>query len=110
MRVPIAIFTDYNIRLKKRATRVDLSNPHVFNGRMKSLEKAFLSVGGQSKLAKSIGIAPQVVNNWVRRGNVPAEYCPAIERATNGLVCCEDLRPDVDWVVLRCRSDCKEAD
>ena len=68
---------------------------------MNSLEKAFVSVGGQSRLAKSIGVAPQVVNNWARRGNVPAEYCPAIERATNGHVRCEDLRPDVDWAVLR---------
>lgn len=44
---------------------------------------------------------PQVVGNWRHRG-VPAEYCPAIERATRGTVRCEDLRPDIDWAVLRC--------
>ena len=48
---------------------------------------------------------------WKKRGNVPAEYCPAIERATRAkaqeqgddslIVTCEDLQPDVDWKVLR---------
>lgn len=37
----------------------------------------------------------------------PAEYCPSIERATDGQVRCEDLRPDVDWSVLR-NSDCHD--
>lgn len=32
---------------------------------------------------------------------VPAERCPAIERATGGAVRCEELRPDVDWSALR---------
>lgn len=57
--------------------------------------------GGQSALAKAIGVVPQVVNNWLRRGNVPAEYCPAIEKATSGKVTCEQLRADVDWAYLR---------
>lgn len=52
-------------------------------------------------LAKRLGIAPQVVNNWKRRGRVPADYCPAIERVTGEKVRCEDLRPDVDWAYLR---------
>jgi DNA-binding transcriptional regulator YdaS (Cro superfamily) len=36
---------------------------------------------------------------WKARGKVPAEHCPAIERATG--VRCEELRPDVPWEVLR---------
>jgi DNA-binding transcriptional regulator YdaS (Cro superfamily) len=32
---------------------------------------------------------------------VPAERCPAIERATGGAVRCEELRPDVDWSAVR---------
>ena len=28
-------------------------------------------------------------------------YCMAIEAATKGVVRCEDLRPDVNWSVLR---------
>ena len=31
----------------------------------------------------------------------PAEICIEIERASNGKVRCEDLRPDVDWSYLR---------
>ena len=47
----------------------------------------------------------QTVCNWSLRGNVPAEHCPAIERATKGAVRCEDIRPDVDWAVLRNSSE-----
>ncbi|NPI99188.1 transcriptional regulator, partial [Escherichia coli] len=36
---------------------------------------------------------------------LPAERCPAIERATRGEVLCEELRPDIDWSYLR-RSAC----
>ena len=78
-------------------------NPHVFIIRaVKTLDKAIQVAGSQAGLARSIGVAQQVVNNWIKRGNVPAEYCPRIERATAGAVRCEDLRPDVDWAVLRC--------
>lgn len=53
-------------------------------------------------LAAAIGIAPSVVSQWkngVRR--VPLDHCPAIERASNGLIRCEELRPDFDWAYLR---------
>jgi DNA-binding transcriptional regulator YdaS (Cro superfamily) len=64
--------------------------------------------GGSTSFAKLIGAKPQQVSNWRVRG-VPVEQCIAIERATKGAVRCEDLRPDVDWAVLR-NSDCpKEA-
>lgn len=75
---------------------------HVFIIRaMKAIQRAIDISGSQSALAKSIGCAPQVVNNWLRRESIPAEHCPAIERATSGAVRCEDLRPDVDWAYLR---------
>ncbi len=53
-------------------------------------------------LAETIGISPVLVSQW-RNGHrpIPAERCPAIERATGGAVRCEELRPDVDWSVLR---------
>lgn len=50
---------------------------------------------GPSKLAAAIGVRANVVTNWASRGNVPAEHCPAIERATG--VRCETLRPDICW-------------
>ncbi len=57
-------------------------------------------------LARALGVRQVMVSQW-RRGikQVPAERCPAIERATGGAVRCEDLRPDVDWAYLRA-TDC----
>ena len=57
----------------------------------------------QSSLSAKLGMKNSVlVNQWVNGvRQVPAERCPAIERATDGAVRCEDLRPDVDWGVLR---------
>jgi DNA-binding transcriptional regulator YdaS (Cro superfamily) len=55
--------------------------------------------GSQSKLARAIGAHSQLVWQWssgVRP--VPANQCPAIERATAGACTCEQLRPDVRWV------------
>jgi len=64
-------------------------------------------VGGQAALARILGVKPPSVNQWVKADRpVPAERCPAIEKATGGAVRCEDLRPDVDWAYLRA-SDCE---
>lgn len=65
--------------------------------------------GDNASLAKALGVSPVVVSQW-RTGarQVPAERCPAIERATGGVVRCEDLRPDVDWAFLR-STDCSVA-
>ena len=66
------------------------------------IAKACELVGGQSKLASALNVTPPTVNQWVHAGRpIPAERCPAIERLTDGLVRCEDLRPDVDWAYLR---------
>lgn len=67
----------------------------------------YLSRPGEvARLASEIGVAPSVVSQW-KNGvrNVPADRCPAVERATEGAVRCEDLRPDVDWAYLR-GTDC----
>ena len=55
----------------------------------------------QTALAVAMHLKPQVVNNWLKRGRVPADHCPAIERVTDGKITCEELRPDVDWAYLR---------
>jgi len=64
------------------------------------VDKAAVACGGASHLARALGVSVQVICNWRSRG-VPAERCPDIERATAGVVRCEDLRPDVAWAVLR---------
>lgn len=73
---------------------------------MTSLEHAIQIVGSQTALAKQLGVAQGHVWHWTK-SKVPAEHCPSIERATGGVVRCEDLRPDVDWSVLR-NSDCPQ--
>ncbi len=58
--------------------------------------------GSKTKLAKTINAFSSDVSDWTHGyRRVPVERCPAIEAATDGLVRCEDLRPDVAWGVLR---------
>lgn len=64
----------------------------------------YLSLPNRSakQLASDLGVPPPLISQW-RTGArpVPAERCPAIEKATGGAVTCEELRPDVDWGFLR---------
>ncbi|WP_159990836.1 transcriptional regulator [Pelistega ratti] len=58
--------------------------------------------GLTKELARLINVKPIAVSRWVLgRRPVPAVHCPAIEKATKGVVTCEELRPDVEWSVLR---------
>lgn len=52
-----------------------------------------------AQFAERIGAAASAPPMWRKRGSVPAEYCPAIERETG--VRCERLRRTVAWDVLR---------
>lgn len=66
--------------------------------------------GRASSLAASLGIrdpkSAVLIYLWANgRRQVPADRCPAIERATDGAVRCEELRPDVEWSVLRMSAD-----
>ena len=66
-----------------------------------SARRAVQSVGGVVAMANRLGLRSyQTVQQWIKT-RVPAEYCPAIEKSTDGLVTCEELRPDVDWGYLR---------
>ncbi|MGN6518536.1 MAG: transcriptional regulator [Dokdonella sp.] len=79
---------------------------------MTYLDIAIDALGGNTPLAAAIGVSVSTVGMWKVRGGgkVPAEYCPAIERATRArnaddsarpIVTCEQLRPDIDWSVVR---------
>jgi DNA-binding transcriptional regulator YdaS (Cro superfamily) len=64
-----------------------------------------ITVHGISGLAARIGVRYQLIQGWLDGGRkfaAPAEHCPSIERETG--VPCEQLRPDVDWAVLRRKS------
>ena len=68
----------------------------------------YLSVRGKvNDLAAKLGIPAALLSQWKTgtRRQVPAERCPDIEAATSGDVTCEELRPDINWAVLRCGRD-----
>ena len=64
---------------------------------MDALDRAIEIAGGVGKLADLVVSRQSVVSNWRARGNVSAEGCAEIERATAGAVTCEELRPDLRW-------------
>lgn len=69
---------------------------------MQAIINAAAAVGGQAQLAALLGVTPSTVNQWIKGVRpIPAERCPEIERATDGAVRCEDMRPDVNWAVVR---------
>ena len=50
----------------------------------------------QVGVARAVGVTPQAVSDVLRRNKrVPAEWCLALERATQGMVSRHDLRPDL---------------
>jgi len=66
-----------------------------------ALRRAVDLFESQEGLAKALGVGQSLIAMWFFRSRVPAEYCPAIERATARKVRCEELRPDIDWAILR---------
>jgi DNA-binding transcriptional regulator YdaS (Cro superfamily) len=59
-------------------------------------------LGSQQALATALGVTRAAVSQWKdpdRR--VPAEHCLVIQRLTGGKVTCQQLRPDMEWGVLR---------
>lgn len=71
-----------------------------------ALYRAARVLGGQAGVAKVLGYKDRRnVSPWFSTDRkFPAEFCPLIEAATRELgdpVTCEELRPDVQWAVLR---------
>lgn len=65
-----------------------------------AISRAIEAIGSGVALASAIARSPQFVSQLLKGERpVPAELCPVIERATG--VRCEELRPDVEWGVLR---------
>lgn len=71
-----------------------------------NLDKYLSRPGAESmsSLARELGINADQLRQWRhghegRRPN--PENCTAIERATYGLVTCEELRPDLPWLRVK---------
>lgn len=59
------------------------------------IEEACEIVGSQAELARIMGVTPAMVNQLIKGHRpVPIEHCLAIERATDGRVTRQALRPD----------------
>lgn len=55
-------------------------------------------LGSQTALADTLGVSKGAVHQWKDpERKVPSEHCGPIERATDGRVTCEQLRPDLQW-------------
>ena len=54
------------------------------------------SRGAQAELARALNVSPVLVHQWATTRPVPIPRVLSIEKATNGEVTRQDLRPD-DW-------------
>lgn len=62
-----------------------------------AIQTAAAKLGGQSSLARALGVTPPTVNQWIKGTRpIPAEQCVAIEQVTGGQVTRRQLRPS-DW-------------
>lgn len=62
----------------------------------------YIKIHGRGDLAANIDTSPAYLSQLAHGYRRPsAELAITIERFTKGAVRCEDLRPDVDWSVLR---------
>jgi DNA-binding transcriptional regulator YdaS (Cro superfamily) len=60
-----------------------------------AIRKAVDYCGGQTQLARVIGVRQQNVAWWLKTGKTAPEKCRDIQLATDGHVTVWDLRPDV---------------
>lgn len=67
-----------------------------------ALAKAIKILGGQKKLGEQLGVAQSCVWKWLHnQTSINLAKAIEIEDKTNGQVRCEELRPDINWSVLR---------
>lgn len=82
------------LALLEKLARISSMSPET-----QSLNSAIAVGGGIAAFARALGLKSHSVANQWRLTRVPAEFCPDIEKLTG--VKCEQLRPDVNWAVLR---------
>lgn len=59
------------------------------------IEQAAFYAGGQSALARHLGITHQAVQSWCSRNKIPAERVIQVEQIINGKITRHELRPDL---------------
>jgi DNA-binding transcriptional regulator YdaS (Cro superfamily) len=69
---------------------------------MSTITKAVELLGGPGPAALRLECSTQAISFWVNGKRTPSvSVCIAIERETAGEVTVEQLRPDIDWSVIR---------
>jgi DNA-binding transcriptional regulator YdaS (Cro superfamily) len=59
------------------------------------LERAVVQAGGQSELARKLGVSRQAIHQWIAKGRCPAERVLAVEMATGRRTRRWQIRPDL---------------
>lgn len=59
------------------------------------------AAGGVNVVRRKFEISRNSVHEWITKGSIPAERCPDLEEMSGRKFICEDMRPDVNWSVLR---------
>ena len=62
---------------------------------MRPIDRLVKRAGSQAAIARALGLFNQNVQNWVVRGNIPADHCAKLEKLYG--LRCEDMRPDFKW-------------
>ena len=66
------------------------------NTGIEALKRAKSLLGSEAALAAVVGVKQPSVNHILNRGKyVPAKWCLAVERATEGAITRHELRPDL---------------
>lgn len=69
--------------------------PNIAGMDTSAINRAIEFLGSASALGRALGVTPTTVSEWKSgERDVPLERCAEIERATDGRVKCEELRPD----------------
>jgi DNA-binding transcriptional regulator YdaS (Cro superfamily) len=67
-----------------------------------AIRKACGEVGSQVSLANRLCVSVSMVSQWCTGARpLPTDRAIEIERVTEGAVTVEELRPDIDWAVIR---------
>lgn len=75
------------------------SYTEIMNQQEKALNSLIEWAGTQTRLAHNLGVSPQVVSAWVKRGRISACMAIEVEKLTKGRFTKRDLRPDViKWI------------
>ena len=74
---------------------------------MTHIKDIIKSLGGPAKVGRYLHIRSQAVSLWAITGRIPVERVPELEELAvmvGSPYRAEDMRPDIRWGILRCKS------